>query len=78
MFILDHFWIAERFFEGEFVKYNNNFGFLSREKNDLNKIGNSFSVYTFIKSELQYLICDIQGVDCCFTDPAVCTMNSKF
>lgn len=35
---LDSFWIAERFFNGEFVKYNNNFGFIEEDINDMNKM----------------------------------------
>ncbi|CAK86488.1 unnamed protein product (macronuclear) [Paramecium tetraurelia] len=69
-------WIAERYFEGEFVKYNNNYGYVNQENSDLNKIANSFSVYSFVKSNFNYLICDIQGVKCCFTDPAICTMKN--
>ncbi|CAD8176644.1 unnamed protein product [Paramecium pentaurelia] len=71
-----NYWIAERFFEGEFVKYNNNYGYVNQDQSDLNKIGNSFSAYTFVKSNFNYLICDIQGVKCCFTDPAICTMKN--
>lgn len=32
------FWIAEKFFNGEFVKYNNNFGYINDEGSSLNKI----------------------------------------
>lgn len=35
----DSFWIAERYFNGEFVKYNNNNGFINE--------GNSSSIYPF-------------------------------
>jgi len=36
LLILDSYWIAERFFSGEFVKYNNNYGFISDDKADIN------------------------------------------
>lgn len=35
---LAKFWIAERFFSGNFVKYNNNFGYISDEKSTYNKL----------------------------------------
>lgn len=31
------YWIAERFFEGNFTKYNNNFGYISPENDEFNK-----------------------------------------
>lgn len=34
---LDKYWIAERFFKGEFVKYNNNYGFINEDISELNK-----------------------------------------
>ena len=35
IFIIE-FWIAERFFKGEFVKYNNNNGFIDDSKSNIN------------------------------------------
>jgi myosin protein heavy chain len=35
---LDSYWIAERYFNGEFVKYNNNFGFISDDPSDINNL----------------------------------------
>ena len=32
------YWIAERFFSGEFKKYNNNFGFILDEDDPLNHV----------------------------------------
>ncbi|CAK88370.1 unnamed protein product (macronuclear) [Paramecium tetraurelia] len=70
------FWLAERFFEGNFIKYNNNWGFVNSSTDDINKLAQCFSYYTYFKSDYQYLICDIQGVGTCLTDPAICTKNN--
>lgn len=59
LLIIDKYWLAERFFEGNFVKYNNNFGFVNRSTDEANKIAQCFSYYTYFKSDYQYLICDI-------------------
>lgn len=32
----DKFWIAERFFDGEFIKYNNNWGFILGDESIMN------------------------------------------
>lgn len=58
-FIIDKYWLAERFFEGTFVKYNNNWGFVNDSKDNVNIIAQCFSYYTYYKSDFQYLICDI-------------------
>ncbi|CAD8067348.1 unnamed protein product [Paramecium sonneborni] len=58
------FWIAERFQKGEFVQYNNNYGFINEEFTELNKFAQSFLFYTWqlmcqeliIISQIQLLI----------------------
>ncbi|CAD8150346.1 unnamed protein product [Paramecium pentaurelia] len=73
------FWIAERFFKGEFVKYNNNYGYInSDDKLELNKFAQSFTYYTYFISGAQYMVCDIQGVGNYFTDPAINTEQGFF
>ncbi|CAD8046726.1 unnamed protein product [Paramecium primaurelia] len=72
------YWIAERFFKGEFVKYNNNFGYINEEITNLNKFAQAFSYYTFFISKGQYMINDVQGVGNYFTDPAINTTNGDF
>lgn len=34
--ILDEFWIGERFFSGEFKKYNNNNNYVNTEETEIN------------------------------------------
>ncbi|KAM3137900.1 hypothetical protein pb186bvf_009981 [Paramecium bursaria] len=72
------FWIAERFFEGNFIKYNNNFGFINEVPTDLNMLAQAFTYYTFHISGFNYIINDVQGVGCYFTDPAVNTKSGNF
>ncbi|CAK84497.1 unnamed protein product (macronuclear) [Paramecium tetraurelia] len=71
------FWIAERFFKGDFVKFNNNYGYINPNNNILNNIAQVFSYYTYHISEFQYLICDVQGVGSNFTDPAINTSEGN-
>ena len=53
------FWIAERFFEGNFIKYNNNFGFINEVPTDLNMLAQAFTYYTFHISGFNYIINDV-------------------
>ena len=34
----EKFWIAERYFDGEFIKYNNNWGFINDKLIPLNQL----------------------------------------
>ncbi|CAD8154602.1 unnamed protein product [Paramecium pentaurelia] len=69
----DKFWIAERIFKGDFVKYNNNYGYINEEITEINNFAQAFSYYTFFISRGQYMINDVQGVGTYFTDPAINT-----
>ncbi|CAD8209835.1 unnamed protein product [Paramecium octaurelia] len=72
------FWIAERIFKGEFVKYNNNYGYINEDITELNKFAQAFSYYTFFLSKGLYMINDVQGVGINFTDPAINTSTGDF
>ncbi|CAD8119981.1 unnamed protein product [Paramecium sonneborni] len=67
------YWIAERFFQGEFIKFNNNYGYINPKKDLISILAQVFSYYTYHISEFQYMVCDIQGVGYNFTDPAINT-----
>lgn len=41
----------------------------------MTKLAIAFSYYTYVKSEFNSQICDIQGIGNYFTDPAVNTSN---
>ncbi|CAD8131993.1 unnamed protein product [Paramecium octaurelia] len=73
------FWIAERFFKGEFVKYNNNYGFINEDHTaELNKFAQSFTYFTYFISQFNYMVSDVQGVGNYFTDPAINTIEGNF
>ncbi|CAD8085298.1 unnamed protein product [Paramecium primaurelia] len=72
------YWIAERFFKGTFEKYNNNDGYISDAKTELNAISQAFSYFTYQKSSFNYIVNDIQGVGNYFTDPAINTIKGNF
>ncbi|CAD8165566.1 unnamed protein product [Paramecium pentaurelia] len=72
------FWIAERYFTGEFVKYNNNYGFISDENSDINHLAQAYTYYTYFISNFNYMVNDVQGVGNYFTDPALNTKDSNF
>ncbi|CAD8077917.1 unnamed protein product [Paramecium primaurelia] len=72
------YWIAERFFQGNFKKYNNNDGYICEENSELNAISQAFSYFTYQISSFNYIINDIQGVDNYFTDPAINTIKGNF
>ncbi|CAK65713.1 unnamed protein product (macronuclear) [Paramecium tetraurelia] len=72
------YWIAERFFSGDFVKYNNNYGFISDENIDLNHLAQGYSYYTYFISNFNYMVSDVQGVGNYFTDPALNTKDGNF
>ncbi|KAM3135091.1 hypothetical protein pb186bvf_012737 [Paramecium bursaria] len=72
------FWIAERFFKGEFVKYNNNNGYIDDSKQNVNNFSQAFSIFTYYDSESTMMICDIQGMGPYFTDPAINTIKGGF
>lgn len=54
--------LAQRFLEGEYTKYNNNFGWISTKITEANDIAQAFSHYTYQSSIGTLMIVDIQGV----------------
>lgn len=59
---------VERFIHGPYRKHNNNFGFVSDEERNTPQ---AFSHFTYEASKHELLICDIQGVADCYTDPQI-------
>lgn len=75
----DSYWIAERFFKGEFVKYNNNYGYINDDhQTPIYQLALGFSYYTYFKSNFNYMVVDVQGVGNYFTDPAINTNKGTF
>ncbi|CAF9906492.1 MAG: hypothetical protein GOMPHAMPRED_004743 [Gomphillus americanus] len=63
----------EPFIQGDYVKYNNNCGYVNEDiaGNMTNQAAQAFSHFTFERSHGQFLISDLQGVGNILTDPAV-------
>lgn len=65
---------VERFIDGPYHKHNNNYGFVS---DDDRNTPQAFSHFTYQASKKTVLICDIQGVGDCYTDPQVHTIDGS-
>jgi hypothetical protein len=63
----------ERFVEGEYVKYNDNWSWCDEKRNT----PQAFSHFTWEASGNRLLICDLQGVADCWTDPQIHTVDGK-
>ena len=65
----------ERFIEGKYEKFNGNNGYVAASTDPFTAAMQTFSHYTWVKSEKQLLICDLQGVrtgtGVLLTDPAI-------
>lgn len=72
---------AEPFLRGQYIKYNNNNGWLDEQYKSGQLAGSvagvnhhvaqAFSHYTYVESGGELLVCDIQGVGTTYTDPQV-------
>ncbi|RVD80827.1 uncharacterized protein DFL_008716 [Arthrobotrys flagrans] len=66
----------EPFIEGNYVKYNNNAGYVNGDITEKsNKAAQGFSHFTFERSQGRFLVCDLQGVRELLTDPVVHTSD---
>ncbi|CAB3410125.1 unnamed protein product [Caenorhabditis bovis] len=61
----------EHFIEGDYLKYNSNSGFVSK---DARLTPQAFSHFTFERSGHQLMVVDIQGVGDLYTDPQIHTV----
>lgn len=74
---------CEELVEGDFKKHNNNVGAVAtwvpetpEQKIDM-ELAQAFSHFTYAESQHRLLICDIQGVGVCYTDPQVHTISGR-
>jgi elongation factor 2 kinase len=65
---------VERFIHGAYRKHNNNFGFVSDDERNTPQ---AFSHFTYEASQHELLICDIQGVADCYTDPQIHNQDGR-
>ena len=63
----------ERHVEGEYVKYNDNWSWCDEKRNT----PQAFSHFTWEASGNKLLICDLQGVGDCWTDPQIHTVDGR-
>ena len=67
--------LYQSYFEDEYIKYNNNTGWVNDKKSDLNLLAQAFSHFTYDYSRGAILIVDIQGVgkdnELTLTDPVI-------
>jgi len=70
------FFLAQQFLEGEYIKFSNNYGWKSKDKDPCSLIAQAFSHFTYEYSMGVIMITDIQGIrgesgGIVITDPAI-------
>jgi len=65
---------VERFIDGPYHKWNNNYGFVNEIDRNTPQ---TFSHFTYEASRRRVLIVDIQGVGDCYTDPQIHTVDGE-
>lgn len=74
--------MIEKFLEGKFWKWSNNWMYVDANDDDINQIMQAFSHYSWARSKGKLLICDLQGVvsgrDITLTDPAIHSIERKY
>lgn len=77
IFCQNRYFIAERFMAGQYVKYNNNNGWVNQDKSETEvfQVLQAFSHFSFQKSQGHLIVVDLQGTikdnKILLTDPAV-------
>ena len=64
----------EPYVRGEYVKHNNNAGYVSRRGHST-EVAQAFSYFSYVHSGKEQLVCDVQGVGSWWTDPQIHTMR---
>jgi hypothetical protein len=69
----------EPYIRGTYVKYNGNSGWVneSNPRDHFSEVAQAFSHFTFERSQGRFLVCDLQGVGCILTDPAIHTRDPE-
>ncbi|KAK3398806.1 hypothetical protein B0T20DRAFT_218297 [Sordaria brevicollis] len=75
----DGFMPIEPYLDGNFVKYNNNAGYVNEDlgTNPSHLAAQAFSHFTYERSRGRFLVCDLQGVGEMMTDPAIHTSDPE-
>ena len=69
----------EPFIEGEYIKYNNNAGWINADLVDdpFGQMAQAFSHFSFERSWGRFLVNDLQGVGRVLTDPSIQTQDPE-
>jgi hypothetical protein len=74
--------MIEKFLEGAFKKWSNNWMYVDPDNSNINQVMQAFSHYSWARSKGKLLICDLQGVvsgsDVTLTDPAIHSIGRKY
>jgi len=70
------FFLTQQFLEGEYVKFNNNYGWINEDEDSCNLIAQAFSHFTYEYTTGVIMVTDIQGIKnktggISITDPAI-------
>ena len=74
--------LAQKFLEGDYIKYNNNYGFVNSNKSNICMVAQTFSHFTYDYSSGSMMVVDIQGAHSdeaglLLTDPAIHSIVHK-
>ena len=79
---LDEYTVNEDFLEGEFIKWCNNYGYVSTEARGVDSILTAFMHWSWVKSKGEEMVADIQGVKngsrYRLTDPAIISVKREY
>ena len=75
--------VAEKYLEGDFKKWCNNYGYISKEARGEDYVLSSFMHWSWIRSKGQEMVGDLQGVKqrgymYKLTDPAIMSINREY
>jgi hypothetical protein len=65
----------EPYLRGAYIKHNDNDGYISNKGHRGTDVAMAFSYFTYVASDEELLVCDIQGVGQWFTDPQIHTAS---
>jgi hypothetical protein len=68
---------VENYIKGDYVKYNNNAGWMSDKNTEQSMIAQAFSHFSWQLTKGYLMIVDLQGVGGYLTDPAIHCLNPK-
>lgn len=79
----DEYVVAEDYLEGDFIKWCNNYGYVSTKAREVDNILTAFMHWTWVKTGGEEMVGDIQGIkthkgEYKLTDPAIMSITNKY